>query len=187
MIRGGDGEGGSLCRVLEGDIAGKTPREERLWFFRQMAGTLYYEGAQGQELRPGQRVTQICIKDYLSIDLIKCLLYNMSMDIFTALADPTRRKIMEMLAKYGQLSATEIYDQFPVSPQAISQHLKILREVKLVQVEKRAQQRIYQINPDAMLELEGWANRLRQLWNQRFDALDKVLEAKKKRLKGVVK
>ena len=109
------------------------------------------------------------------------------MDIFTALADPTRRKIMEMLAKYGQLSATEIYDQFPVSPQAISQHLKILREVKLVQVEKRAQQRIYQINPDAMLELEGWANRLRQLWNQRFDALDKVLEAEKKRLKGEVK
>ena len=109
------------------------------------------------------------------------------MDMFTALADPTRRKIMEMLAKYGQLSASEIYAQFPVSPPAISQHLKVLRESNLVQVEKRAQQRIYQINPDAMLELEGWANQLRQLWNQRFDALDEVLESEKKRLKGGAK
>ena len=106
------------------------------------------------------------------------------MDIFQALADPTRRKIIEMLARDGQLSATEISDRFSVSPQAISQHLKVLREAKLVQVEKRAQQRIYQVNPEAMLELEGWARQLRQLWDQRFEALDKVLEMEKKRLKG---
>ena len=88
-----------------------------------------------------------------------------------------------MLARDGQLSATEISDRFSVSPQAISQHLKVLREAKLVQVEKRAQQRIYQVNPEAMLELEGWARQLRQLWDQRFEALDKVLEMEKKRLK----
>jgi len=104
-------------------------------------------------------------------------------DIFQALADPTRRKIIEMLARDGQLSATEISDQFSVSPQAISQHLKVLREARLVQVEKRAQQRIYQVNPEAMLELEAWAGQLRQLWDQRFDALDRVLEMEKKRLK----
>ena len=89
-----------------------------------------------------------------------------------------------MLARDGQLSATEISDRFSVSPQAISQHLKVLREAKLVQVEKRAQQRIYQVNPEAMLELEGWARQLRQLWDQRFDALAQVLEVEKKRLKG---
>lgn len=105
------------------------------------------------------------------------------MDKYTALADPTRRKIIELLARTGQLSATEISDQFPVSPQAISQHLKVLREAKLVQVEKRAQQRIYRINPGAMLELEDWARQLRQLWNQRFDALDEVLEAEKRKAK----
>jgi DNA-binding transcriptional ArsR family regulator len=109
------------------------------------------------------------------------------MDKFSALADPTRRKIIEMLAGAGQLSATEISDQFPVSPQAISQHLKVLREAKLLQVEKRAQQRIYRINPAAMLELEAWARQIAQLWNQRFDALDQVLEAEKKRLKGEAK
>jgi len=109
------------------------------------------------------------------------------MDVFNALADPTRRKIIELLARSGQLSATEIYAQFQVSPPAISQHLKVLREAKLVLVEKRAQQRIYRINPDAMLELEDWARRLTQLWNERFDALDQVLESEKKKLKGDVK
>ena len=103
------------------------------------------------------------------------------MDKFSALADPTRRTIIEMLAKKGQLSATQISEKFQVSPPAISQHLKILREAKLVKMEKRAQQRIYQLNPDAMLELEIWAGHMMQLWNQRFDALDRVLEAEKKK------
>lgn len=88
---------------------------------------------------------------------------------------------MQILAKSGQLSATEIYEQFKVSPQAISQHLKVLREAKLVQVEKRAQQRIYRVNPDAVLEVEDWARQLRQLWDQRFDALDKILEEEKEK------
>ena len=97
------------------------------------------------------------------------------MEMFSALADPTRRKIIELLAQYGQLPSTEISEQFPISAPAISQHLKVLREAKLVLVEKRAQQRIYRINPDAMLELEEWSRQLRQLWVQRFDAMDKVL------------
>ena len=65
------------------------------------------------------------------------------MDKFSALADPTRRHILEMLARRGQLSATEISDKFQVSPSAISQHLKVLREANLVQMEKRVQQRLY--------------------------------------------
>jgi hypothetical protein len=56
-------------------------------------------------------------------------------------------------------------------------------EAELVQVEKRAQQRIYRVNPDAMLDLEGWARKMRQLWSERFDALEKVLEAEVKRSK----
>jgi DNA-binding transcriptional ArsR family regulator len=69
-----------------------------------------------------------------------------------------------------------------VSPPAISQHLKVLREANLVHMEKRAQQRIYQLNPDAMFELEGWARQMTQLWNQRFDALEKVLEVEKMKI-----
>jgi DNA-binding transcriptional ArsR family regulator len=79
------------------------------------------------------------------------------MDKFSALADPNRRLILEMLASSGQLAATEISDRFSVSPSAISQHLKVLREANLVRMEKRAQQRLYQINPETMGELEQWA------------------------------
>jgi DNA-binding transcriptional ArsR family regulator len=110
------------------------------------------------------------------------MLYNAAVDVFNALADPTRRKIMEMLANSGPLSASDIYNQFQVSPPAISQHLKILRQAQLVQMEKQAQQRIYRINPEAMLELEDWARRLSQLWSERFDALEQLLETEKKKL-----
>lgn len=104
------------------------------------------------------------------------------MDKFSALADPNRRAILELLARSGQLSATEISDRFQVSPSAISQHLKVLREANLVQMEKRAQQRLYRINPDTLAEVEGWARQLTQRWNERFEALDRILEAEKKKI-----
>jgi DNA-binding transcriptional ArsR family regulator len=104
------------------------------------------------------------------------------MDKFSALSDPTRRSIVEMLARNGALSATQISSHFQVSPPAISQHLKILREAKLVLVEKRAQQRIYRLNPEAVLEVEQWTSQLMQLWNRRFEALDALLEVEKKKL-----
>jgi DNA-binding transcriptional ArsR family regulator len=104
-------------------------------------------------------------------------------DKFSALSDPTRRKIIEMLAHRGPLTATDICEQFQVSPPAISQHLKVLREANLVRMEKRAQQRIYQINPEAMSEVEDWVKRLTQLWDQRFDALEALLQQQKKEKK----
>jgi len=108
-------------------------------------------------------------------------------DKFYALADPTRRKILEMLHSQGPLPATEIYAQFPASPPAISQHLKVLRQAELVRVEKRAQHRIYQLNPEAMLELGEWARHLNHLWGQRFEALDELLEQEKKKSSGSAK
>lgn len=106
------------------------------------------------------------------------------MDTFSALADPTRRKILELLAANGSLAATEIADHFTVSPPAISVHLKILREAHLVLMEKHAQQRIYQINPETLSEMEEWLRRLTQIWMQRFDAFERVLEAEKKKIEG---
>src|SRR3989338_7078633 len=96
--------------------------------------------------------------------------HQVSEEVFYALAEPRRRSIIEMLATNGELSATEICDSFDVTPPAISQHLKILREAKLVQMEKRAQQRIYHINPGAMHELESWAKQMTELLNERFEA-----------------
>ncbi len=114
------------------------------------------------------------------------MVYNIFMDTFSALADPTRRKIIEILASSGQLSATEICEKFPVSSPAISQHLKVLREASLVHVEKRAQKRIYRLNPEALLALGDWTKQIAQLWSLRFDALEKVLEAEKKKNSSVI-
>lgn len=104
------------------------------------------------------------------------------MDTFTALAEPTRRSILEMLAASGNLSATDIYRGFRSSPPAISQHLKVLRDAKLVRVEKRAQQRIYYINPEPMKELEKWVRQFAAVMEERYQALDKILEIEKQRL-----
>ena len=98
------------------------------------------------------------------------------MDVFAAIAQPTRRSILEMLAGSGQLSASQISDHFRVSPPAISQHLKILREARLVRMRKHAQQHIYQINPEAVHEVEDWAGRMTALWTERFDRLESLLQ-----------
>jgi DNA-binding transcriptional ArsR family regulator len=103
------------------------------------------------------------------------------MDMYQALADPTRRHILEILAKKGKLPASDIYSEFSVSHPAISQHLKVLREAKLVDMEKKAQQRVYTINPNKMAELEQWIHQMTMQWNARFDRLNKILESEKRR------
>jgi len=104
------------------------------------------------------------------------------MDKFSALAEPTRRRIVEMLAENGRLPAAAIHARFSMSHPAISQHLKILREAGLVKVEKHAQQRIYQLDSEAITELEAWTRRMRELMEERYQALDRVLEAEKQKL-----
>src|SRR6266480_735160 len=110
------------------------------------------------------------------------MLYNMSMDMFDALSDPTRRAILEILAIRGELSATEIYEHFSISPQAISQHLKILREAHLVVMEKRAQKHLYRLNQETLSQFEAWVQQTKQRWEERFSALDTILEREKQRL-----
>lgn len=83
---------------------------------------------------------------------------------------------MEMLAANGNLSATDIYSKFKASPPAISQHLKVLREANLVRVEKRAQKRIYYVNPEPMKELEKWIKRFTREWQERHDVLEDLLK-----------
>ena len=98
------------------------------------------------------------------------------MDTFSALSDPNRRHIIELLAERGQLTATDISGKFEVSPSAISQHLKVLREARLIDMEKKAQSRIYTINVDSLAEIEAWTHRMKMHWEEKFTRLDKLLE-----------
>jgi DNA-binding transcriptional ArsR family regulator len=93
---------------------------------------------------------------------------------FTALADPTRRQIVEMLAD-GERTAGAIAKQFEVSGPAISQHLKVLREARLVRVRADAQRRIYALNAAGIGELDAWLSNIRRFWRGRLDALEREL------------
>ncbi len=97
------------------------------------------------------------------------------MDTFTALADPTRRQIIESLAT-GETSFGELADKFEMSRPAVSQHLKVLREAGIVTSRADAQRRIYRLNQDGFDELEAWLNKVRQFWNQRLDKLEQLLD-----------
>jgi DNA-binding transcriptional ArsR family regulator len=80
------------------------------------------------------------------------------MDAFEALADPTRRRILEMLSE-RELSAGEIARRFDMTPPAVSQHLKILRNADLVRVRNDAQRRMYALEPHGLAEFEQWLSR----------------------------
>jgi DNA-binding transcriptional ArsR family regulator len=97
------------------------------------------------------------------------------MDPFVALADPTRRRIVEMLSGKA-LAAGEITAAFSVSAPAISQHLKVLRQTGLVRVEVRGQQRIYRLDPDGLDAFDDWVRKVRGFWNGRLDALERALD-----------
>ncbi len=96
------------------------------------------------------------------------------MDSFAALAVPTRRRILEGLAR-GPMSSGDIARQFDVTAPAISQHLKVLQSARLVRVRAEAQRRIYELDRDGIDELETWIGELKAFWGTRFDALDAAL------------
>lgn len=102
--------------------------------------------------------------------------------LFNALADPTRRNILELLATNGQMNATDISENFDVSHPAISQHLKVLREAELVHLEKAAQHHLYSLNMNAIHKLEDWLGNMTKLWDESYDRLDAVLEAEKNKM-----
>jgi len=97
------------------------------------------------------------------------------MDTFNALADPTRRHIIELLAAreqtFGELAA-----RFEMSRPAVSQHLKVLRDANIVASRPDAQRRVYRLNDGALDELENWVKSVRQFWSSALDELERALE-----------
>jgi DNA-binding transcriptional ArsR family regulator len=96
------------------------------------------------------------------------------MEPFVALADATRRRIVEALTA-GPLSSGEIAARFPISAPAISQHLKALKIARLVRVRSQAQKRIYEIDPEGIDAVAGWADGIRRHWAGKLDVLEDAL------------
>ena len=97
------------------------------------------------------------------------------MDTFTALSDPTRRRIIESLAA-GETSFGDLADKFDMSRPAVSQHLKALREAGIVTARADAQRRIYRLTEHGLDDVEAWLGKVRQFWNKRLERLEKLLE-----------
>ena len=93
---------------------------------------------------------------------------------FAALAEPNRRRIVELLGG-GPQSAGTLAGRFALSAPAVSQHLKALREAGLVRVAAEGQRRIYSLDPDGLAEVEAWIGKVRSFWSGRLDALEAAL------------
>jgi DNA-binding transcriptional ArsR family regulator len=96
-------------------------------------------------------------------------------ETFAALAEPTRFRIVELL-RAGPHSVNDIGDRLQLNQPQVSKHLRVLKDAGLLDVEPRAQQRLYELRPQPLREIHDWLERYRQLWDERFDELDQLIE-----------
>lgn len=97
--------------------------------------------------------------------------------VFVALADPTRRYVIEKLSNGRTITATELAEELPISRQGISKHLKILEEANLVTTRQQGRERLYSLSPQPLSEATGWVTAVNQRWAGRLQALRDYLVA----------
>ena len=103
-------------------------------------------------------------------------------DIFQAIADPTRRAIITLIALQA-MTPNAIADNFNTTRQAVSKHLKILTECELVKQEQQGREIYYSLEFEKMKEIDKWLDQLRKIWEARFNQLDQLLSTMKKQKK----
>jgi DNA-binding transcriptional ArsR family regulator len=96
-------------------------------------------------------------------------------DAFNAIAEPQRRQILDLLAP-GELPVNDLVALIGLGQPQVSKHLKVLREVGLVDVREDGRQRLYRINGRMLKPVHDWVSNYRQAWEERFQALDQVLD-----------
>src|SRR6266480_1184774 len=106
----------------------------------------------------------------------------MRRDIFQAIADPTRRAILVLIAAQA-MTPNALAEHFDTTRQAVSKHLRILTECDLVKQEYQGREIYYQLEIEKMKEIDKWINQFRKIWETRFNQLDKVLSTIKKQKK----
>jgi DNA-binding transcriptional ArsR family regulator len=94
--------------------------------------------------------------------------------VFAALADPTRRAIVERLSR-GEARVTEVAEPFPMSLNAVSKHIRVLEASGVVERRKNGRDHILSINTRSLDEADGWIERMRCYWEERLDAMERVL------------
>ena len=110
------------------------------------------------------------------------ILKYMRRDIYQAIADPTRRAILSLIALQA-MTPNALAEQFDTTRQAVSKHLRILTECDLVRQEQRGREIYYQLQVEKMKEIDQWIDQFRKIWETKFDQLDDVLSTLKKKKK----
>ncbi|MBP7476095.1 MAG: winged helix-turn-helix transcriptional regulator [Pyrinomonadaceae bacterium] len=118
------------------------------------------------------------------MQLFGCILLfeMMKRDIFQAIADPTRRAIIALIAIQA-MTPNAIAEHFDTSRQAVSKHLRILTECEVIRQEQKGREIYYQLEIEKMKEIDEWLEQYRKIWETRFEQLDEVLEVLKKKSK----
>ncbi len=106
----------------------------------------------------------------------------MKPDIFQAIADPTRRAILTLIAIQA-LTPTAMAEKFDMSRQAVSKHIKVLQECELIKPAQSGREIYYHLNPKKMQELDNWLIQFRKIWETKFSQLDNLLSTLKKQKK----
>ena len=96
--------------------------------------------------------------------------------VFVALADPTRRLLIETLSAAGDKTATQLANELPITRQGVAKHLRILADADLVTVRKVGRDRYYTLQPDHLNEAVTWVDRVRAQWSRRLSALSDYLD-----------
>jgi DNA-binding transcriptional ArsR family regulator len=102
------------------------------------------------------------------------------MDAFNAVAERRRRQILDALAS-GESAVNGLVARLGISQPQVSKHLKVLREVGLVEARDAGRQRIYRLNGEQLKPIHDWVKGYERSWNERFDAMDEVLEELKEK------
>ena len=103
----------------------------------------------------------------------------MRRDVFQAIADPTRRAIILLIASQA-MTPNAIAEHFDITRQAVSKHLRILAECRLVRQQQSGREIYYQLDGTKMQEIDTWLEQFRKIWESRFSELDKVLSTMKR-------
>jgi DNA-binding transcriptional ArsR family regulator len=100
-------------------------------------------------------------------------------DAFNAVAEPKRRDLLDALAG-GEQSVTELVERLRLAQPQVSKHLRVLREVGLVEVRDEGRQRLYRLHGPSLKPIHDWVERFARTWEERFEALDEVLDELKR-------
>ena len=103
----------------------------------------------------------------------------MRVNVFEGLADPTRLRVLELLAEHDELPAGRIADHFDMTRAGVSRHLRTLEEAGFVLVRVEAQRRLYRLNPEPFAQIDAWLGRYRRIWGAKFASLRRHLEESK--------